>query len=61
MKTEELYWNILALSEKLSTINSYGELLNSLNRDVTVALEAGVVQRTPLKVQLKQMNWKQTA
>ncbi len=55
VKTEELYWNILALSEKLSTINSYGELLNSLNRDVTVALEAGVVQRTDLlKVQLKQ-------
>jgi outer membrane protein TolC len=55
VKTEEFYWNILALNEKLVTLDSYRKLLDNLNRDVSVALKAGVVQRTDLlKVQLKQ-------
>lgn len=55
VKTEELYWNIIALNEKLVTIDSYKKLLENLNHDVSLALEAGLVQRSDLlKVQLKQ-------
>lgn len=55
VKTEELYWNIIALNEKLNTVDSYRILLEKLNHDVSVALRAGLVQRTDLlKVQLKQ-------
>jgi outer membrane protein TolC len=55
VRTEELYWNILALNEKLVTLDSYRKLLDNLNHDVSVALKAGVVQRTDLlKVQLRQ-------
>lgn len=55
VRTEELYWNLLALNEKLLTIDSYRKLLDNLNRDVSAAFEAGLVQRTDLlKVRLKQ-------
>lgn len=55
VKTEELYWNIISLNEKLSTVDSYRKLLDTLTRDVSAALTAGLVQRTDLlKVQLKQ-------
>lgn len=55
VKTDELYWNIIALSEKLVTIDSYRQMLDNLNNDVNVAFTAGLVQRTDLlKVQLKQ-------
>ena len=55
VKTEELFWNIIALTEKLITIDSYRKLLDNLNNDVSLAYNAGLVQRTDLlKVQLKQ-------
>lgn len=55
VKTEELYWNIIALTEKLVTIDSYRKLLENLNHEVSLAYNAGLVQRTDLlKVQLKQ-------
>lgn len=55
VKTEELYWNIIALGEKLATVDSYIKLLENLNHDVTLAYNAGLVQKTDLlKVQLKQ-------
>lgn len=55
VRTEELYWNLMALNEKLLTIDSYRKLLDNLNRDVSAAFEAGLVQRTDLlKVRLKQ-------
>ncbi len=55
VKTEELYWNVIALSEKLVTIDSYRKMLESLSRDVALAYNAGLVQKTDLlKVQLKQ-------
>jgi outer membrane protein TolC len=55
VRTEELYWNIIALNEKLVTVDSYRKLLDNLNQDVAAALKAGLVQRTDfLKVQLKQ-------
>ena len=54
VKTEEYYWNIIALSEKLKTLDSYIIFLDSLQRDVNVAVKAGLIQRTDLlKVQLK--------
>ena len=54
VKTEELYWNIIALQGKLKTLNSYDKLLNQLLSDVTISLKAGLIQRSDLlKVQLK--------
>ena len=53
-KTEELYWNIIALNEKKKTLESYDKLLDTLLKDVTIATKAGLVQRNDLlKVQLK--------
>jgi multidrug efflux pump subunit AcrB/outer membrane protein TolC len=55
VKTEELYWNVITLGEKLGTLDSYIKLLDTLYRDVNVALKAGLIQRSDLlKVQLKQ-------
>ncbi|MBV5282007.1 MAG: efflux RND transporter permease subunit [Paludibacter sp.] len=54
VKTEELYWSIIALQGKLKTLNSYDKLLNQLLSDVTVSLKAGLIYRSDLlKVQLK--------
>lgn len=54
VKTEELYWNIIALNEKQKTLGSYDKLLDTLLKDVTIATKAGLVQRNDLlKVQLK--------
>ena len=53
-KTEELYWNIIALTEKQKTIESYDALLSALLKDVSVAVKAGLTQRNDLlKVQMK--------
>jgi len=54
MRTEELYWNILSFEEKSKTVESYLRMLNALERDVQIACDAGLAQRTDLlKVQLK--------
>ena len=54
VKTENLYWNTVALQEKLSTLISYEKLLNQLLSDVNVSVKAGLIQRSDmLKVQLK--------
>ncbi len=54
IKTEELYWNILSLEEKLKTIKSYESMLEHLQKDVEVAVKAGLTQQSDLlKVQLK--------
>jgi len=56
--TEQLYWTVLALNEKLKTLDSYGALLDTLNRDVSNYNKAGLAQRNDLlKVQLKQNEW----
>lgn len=47
-KTEEYYWNILALEEKRHTLARYKTMLESLEKDVTVSLEAGLVNRSDL-------------
>ena len=55
VKTEELYWTVITLNDKLKTLESYILLLDTLHHDVSVATKAGLVQRTDLlKVQLKQ-------
>jgi multidrug efflux pump subunit AcrB/outer membrane protein TolC len=55
VKTEELYWTVITLNEKLKTLDSYIKLLDTLYRDVDVSLKAGLIQRSDLlKVQLKQ-------
>jgi multidrug efflux pump subunit AcrB/outer membrane protein TolC len=58
IRTDQLYWSVIALSEKLKTLDSYGELLNALNKDVNSYVNAGLTQRNDLlKVQLKQNEW----
>lgn len=55
VRTEELYWTVILLNDKLKTLDSYIQLLDTLNRDVNAALKAGLIQRSDLlKVQLKQ-------
>jgi outer membrane protein TolC len=55
VKTEELYWTVITMEEKLKTLDSYLLLLDTLHHDVNVALDAGLIQRSDLlKVQLKQ-------
>lgn len=55
VKTEDLYWSAVSLTEKLKTLDSYQKLLNKLESDVTISLKAGLIQRADLlKIQLKQ-------
>ncbi|MGV8056714.1 MAG: TolC family protein [Smithellaceae bacterium] len=55
LKTEEQYWLVASLSEKLSTIQKYEELLNSLLRQTEDAYNAGLILKNDLlKVKLKQ-------
>ncbi len=54
LNTEELYWQTKMLEEKLKTVNAVLVLLSNLEKDVRVALQAGLI--TPndgLKVKLK--------
>lgn len=55
VRTDQLYWTIVSLNEKLKTLNSYQALLDTLNRDVSNYTKAGLAQKNDLlKVQLKQ-------
>jgi len=55
LKTEESYWLIISLKEKLRTLASAEKLLDTLYKDVSGALESGVIiQNDLLKVKLKQ-------
>ena len=55
LKTEEQYWLVASLSEKLSTIQKYEELLNNLMRQTEDAYNAGLILKNDLlKVKLKQ-------
>jgi len=57
LKVEEYYWQLVALNEKKKTIQSYEALLNTLQADVTVAVDAGLIQKTDLlKVKMEQNN-----
>jgi multidrug efflux pump subunit AcrB/outer membrane protein TolC len=55
VRTDQLYWTIISLNEKLKTLDSYGALLDTLSRDVANYTKAGLSQKNDLlKVQLKQ-------
>jgi outer membrane protein TolC len=55
VRTDQLYWTIVSLNEKLKTLDSYQALLDTLNRDVSNYTKAGLSQKNDLlKVQLKQ-------
>jgi multidrug efflux pump len=54
-RTEELFWELQSFTEKEKTIRSYGQMLDSLYRDVTNYSHAGLAQKNDvLKVELKQ-------
>lgn len=53
-QVEEYYWLIISLQEKLKTLQQAKTFLDTLQRDVNVAAEAGLVSKNdPLKVKLK--------
>ena len=53
--TEQYYWQIVSLQEKLKTIDAVDSLLADILKDVTVAVKAGVAMRNDLlQVQLRQ-------
>jgi len=54
VKTEEYFWLLISLKEKMKTLLSYEELVNALLNDVEVSYDAGLIQKSDLlKVQLK--------
>jgi outer membrane protein TolC len=58
-RTEELYWQIISLTEKMNTINSYENLLDTLYKDVGNAYKAGLINYNDvLRVSLKQSELK---
>ena len=55
LKTEEQYWLIVSLNEKMNTINSYEKLLDTLYKEVSNAFQNGLITHNDLlKVKLKQ-------
>ena len=55
LKTEENYWRIVSLKEKLNTISAAEMLLDTLFKDVNGAYQSGVIiENDLLKVKLKQ-------
>lgn len=53
--TARYYWQLVALQEKLRTLDAVDQLLATINKDVTVAVGAGVALRNDLlQVQLRQ-------
>lgn len=54
IQTEQQYWTMISLCEKMNTINSYEKLLDTLFADVSVAYKAGLTEKSDvLKVTLK--------
>jgi outer membrane protein TolC len=55
LKTEEQYWQIVSLQEKMKTIRVVEQMLDSLYREANNAWKAGLINRNDvLKVTLKQ-------
>lgn len=55
VKTEELFWSVISLQEKMKTIVEYQSFLDTLAKDVANMCKAGLAQRNDLlKVQIKQ-------
>lgn len=54
VKTEELFWVLISLKEKMNTLLKYQELVDKLLVDVQVAYDAGLIYKSDLlKVLLK--------
>lgn len=54
LTTEQYYWQVVSLKEKLVTLASLHKMLEQLQKDVTVSVNAGVTTRNDLlQVQLK--------
>ena len=54
-QTEQYYWQLVSLQEKMKTINAVDTLLADIHKDVDVAVRAGVAMRNDLlQVQLRQ-------
>ena len=53
---EKLYWEIVALEEKRNTVKHLEELLDILYKDVTSAIDAGVVTESDLLLVKMKMN-----
>lgn len=53
---EKLYWEIVALEEKRNTVKHLEELLDILYKDVTSAIDAGVVTESDLMLVKMKMN-----
>lgn len=52
--TEQYFWQVVSLKEKLRTLDAVDEMLNRLEKDVTAAVDAGLTTRNDLlQVQLK--------
>ena len=55
LDTEKQYWQIVALKEKIKTLEQYIRMVDALHQEVNDAWEAGLVTRNDLlKVELKQ-------
>ncbi len=55
LQTETLYWQIVALQEKLNTLDQLDRLLDTLDKDLTGAIEAGLAMPTDqFKLKVKQ-------
>ena len=55
LQTETLYWQIVALQEKLATLDQLDRLLDTLDNDLTGAIEAGLAMPTDqFKLKVKQ-------
>ena len=54
-QTEQYYWQLVSLQEKMTTIEAVQALLADISKDVDVAVRAGVAMRNDLlQVQLRQ-------
>ena len=55
LQTETLYWQIVALNEKNATLDQLDRLLDTLDKDLTGAIEAGLAMPTDqFKLRVKQ-------
>lgn len=55
LATEQYYWQLVALKEKLKTIDEAETLLERIHHDVTLSVEAGLITRNDLlRVELEQ-------
>jgi len=54
-QTEQYYWQLVSMQEKLKTIDAVDSMLAGIHKDVDVAVRAGVAMRNDLlQVQLRQ-------